>query len=105
MRRLNIQIQFDRLTVERVEVTLAQLRRFAPSVTMCEGHDNGRYVNVTYEVDDVAQLWKLVSDELQTNAALAHASIVVCEGIDGWDDYLLLHHYDSTEPLDDLAQQ
>ena len=33
---------------------------------------------------------------------LARAAIATCEGKHGWDDYLLLHHYDRTLVLDTL---
>ena len=35
---------------------------------------------------------------------LASASIATCEGNRGWDDYLLLHHYDRTLDLDTLPR-
>jgi hypothetical protein len=36
---------------------------------------------------------------------LAQAAIVVCEGELGWDDYLLLHHFNSDEELDELSER
>ena len=33
---------------------------------------------------------------------LARASIATCQGSRGWDNYLLLHHYDRTFKLDSL---
>ena len=35
---------------------------------------------------------------------LAAAAIIVCEGEHGWDDYLLLHHFDPAEPLDTMRE-
>jgi hypothetical protein len=62
------------------------------------GNDHGEYLNFTFETDDVATLWKDIQTHAyrhpQLGAALTSASLAVCEGEQGWDDYLLLHHYD-----------
>ena len=34
---------------------------------------------------------------------LIKSSIVCCEGSNGWDDYLLLSHYDHNEKLDEIT--
>jgi hypothetical protein len=34
--------------------------------------------------------------------ALAESSMAMCEGQRGWEDYLLLHHYDPAVQLDRL---
>ncbi|MDR0717159.1 MAG: tetratricopeptide repeat protein, partial [Azoarcus sp.] len=35
---------------------------------------------------------------------LKNSSIVVCQGRHGWDDYLLLYHYDSTQEVDEISK-
>lgn len=35
---------------------------------------------------------------------LRRSSIVTCQGSRGWDDYRLLHHFDSRQPLDRLPR-
>jgi hypothetical protein len=45
----------------------------------------------------------VIRELLQADPALANIAIVVCQGERGWDDYLLLHHFDSSVPLDQLT--
>ncbi len=35
---------------------------------------------------------------------MARATIITCQGKRGWDDYLLLHHFDLSEPLDEISK-
>ena len=73
---------------------------FDAAVTVERGDDNGPYININIHTADVATLWTSVSSRISSNPNLASCAIVCCEGNDGWDDYLLLHHYDRAEPLD-----
>lgn len=41
-------------------------------------------------------------DASEIGRRLALSTIVVCEGKHGWDDYLLLQHFDPAENLDSL---
>src|SRR5688572_18089981 len=72
-----------------------------------EGNDQGRYINFNYQSPDHAALWHALSGILHgTNelASLLRAStILACEGSHGWDDYLLLHHFNPSEPLDSAS--
>jgi hypothetical protein len=58
---------------------------------------------VDFEAEDAVELWMAVRAELRAVPGLAAAAIVCCQGAQGWDDYLLLHHFDPTEPLDRLT--
>ena len=70
---------------------------------MDEGDDGGAYININLKSSDPVALWHTIQQLLKQNASLANACIIVCEGDDGWNDYLLLHHYDRTEALDELG--
>jgi hypothetical protein len=74
-----------------------------------EGVDSGRYANIIFETADVTALWSLVWREIYSNVAVGQpmrlASIATCHGARGWDDYLLLHHYDPAQPLDRLHSE
>lgn len=102
MKALNIQLQTDRLSVIDAAPAVARLRALADGSHVSEGEDDGRYINVSFEVDDIAVLWAAVQKQLQADTALAAATIVVCQGQHGWDDYLLLHHFDPSEPLETI---
>jgi hypothetical protein len=103
---LNIQIQPERsplLDVEHAKVQLTEIAKLcAARCRVKEGYDEGRYINVNIVTNDLAALWSNIQPELQLIDGFAQASIICCEGAHGWDDYLLLHHFDPTEPLDAL---
>ena len=75
----------------------------AGSISVTEGEDNGPYINIDFDTVDVVAMWSLLRPEWQTNCSLAACTIVCCEGDAGWDDYRLLHHFDSSQPLDEAA--
>jgi hypothetical protein len=72
-------------------------------VILKEGSGRNRYVNLGFEVDEPADHWPSILQVLQSEPGLAAATIVCCEGTNGWDDYLLLHHFDPSESLDLLG--
>ena len=72
------------------------------AVEVEHGDDDGPYINVNIYDVDIPALWSAIGDAIQADPALASATIVCCEGDNGWDDYLLLHHFDKTESLDAL---
>jgi hypothetical protein len=71
--------------------------------TISEGNEDGRYINVSFHVADIAGLWSAINALLAADRRLARSVIVTCEGIHGWDDYLLLHHFDSSLIVDNLS--
>ena len=72
--------------------------------TVSTGDDGGRFINVCFSTGSLAPLWR----ELQRSflrggvehGACSKATIVTCEGSSGWDDYLLLHHFDPSQTVD-----
>ena len=62
------------------------------------------YVNVDFRTEDILSLWGSVQKVLKSTNGMAKAAIVVCEGENGWDDYLLLHHFNPDETLDVLGE-
>jgi len=63
-----------------------------------EGFDAGHYFNFTFETEHLKELWAVIQSRVLVNDAaatpLAKASIIACEGNNGWNDYLLLFHFD-----------
>jgi hypothetical protein len=100
---LSVQLQPARSPALNVATTVARLRGLAEAVSVSEGEEGGGYVNVSLRAADVVGLWGSVRELLQADAALARAAIVVCQGERGWDDYLLLHHFDPSQVLDELV--
>lgn len=79
---------------------VALISSLDPTARVSSGEDNGRYINIDFNPTDAALLWREISDYLQRKPELARAAIVACEGRQGCNDYLLLHHYDRTLVLD-----
>jgi hypothetical protein len=79
---------------EQLSAERGWIRRFAVE----QGFDEHAYVNLTFETDHPKLLWQLLSDELYHSNSLGllmrTASIAACEGQRGWDDFVLLHHFD-----------
>lgn len=103
-KRLVVQFQPRRLPgSERTLVsalrTLAE--REATFVSLVEGIDQVPWVNANFETSDLAGLWRRLRESLAT-AGLLEGTIVTCEGERGWDDYLLLHHFDHGQRLGQL---
>lgn len=70
------------------------------AVSVTSGDDSGAYYNLTIESENVGLLWRLIRDQV---VASQIRMIVTCEGEDGWNDYLLLHHFDDSEVVDTLT--
>jgi hypothetical protein len=107
VKTIRVQVQPARspgLAVADAVVRLTQTaKRVGALVRVIEGVDGVEYVNVDFGAESPASLWAAVRAELQAVPGLAGAAIVCCEGQRGWDDYLLLHHFDPTVPLDLLG--
>ncbi len=108
MRCLSLQIQPDRIPQLNVAAVVKELTELtaepnhSANVDVQEGNDEGRCINVTWSTRNYTTLWNTLQNKLEQDHQLSQCSIVCCEGQHGWDDYLLLHHYDSTQQLDEL---
>jgi hypothetical protein len=107
MKSLHVQIQparSPRLDVSGAVTRLARAAQQAgATVCVSQGDDHGRYVNVDFTANDLPAVWAVVQPDVQTIPGLAEAAIACCQGEQGWDDYLLLHHFDPTEALDQFG--
>lgn len=72
------------------------------------GNDDGPYIDYDFRTRELMRLWEVLQSQVfldsRIGPALARASIATCEGNRGWDDYLLLHHYDRSLVLDTLPR-
>ncbi|WFU56884.1 hypothetical protein QA639_04990 [Bradyrhizobium pachyrhizi] len=72
------------------------------------GRDGHAYVNLTFETDYPKLFWQLLYEQFYQTTALGQfmraASIVTCEGRRGWDDYLLLDHFDAGVTCDHFPE-
>ena len=112
MSELCIQIQpnrapaLDMASVRGACDVLAAREAIVGGLTSFEGDDDGPYLNLIFETTDLPALWEMLRSRLFQDkifgTLMNKASIVTCEGSRGWDDYLLLHHFDRTEVLDNF---
>ena len=58
-------------------------------------------MNWSFEVEKPPPFWKAIL-ESGALARISRGAIITCQGKRGWDDYLLLHHFDPAEELDTL---
>ncbi|HKA45671.1 MAG TPA: hypothetical protein VKF40_27025 [Burkholderiales bacterium] len=76
-------------------------------LTVREGEDDGPYINYDFLTGDLVRLWEVLQSQVFLDDVLgpqlAHAAIATCQGSRGWDNYLLLHHYDQSLQLDTLG--
>jgi hypothetical protein len=103
---IHVQVQPER--AKRLDIAAANesLRRLAKNRTLVrrfkfeEGSDNGSYMNFNYLTTRPTDLWEALRSGPLRSRLLRSAAMVVCEGANGWDDYLLLHHWDRRLKLD-----
>jgi hypothetical protein len=113
MRTLSVQLQPDRLGTRPADHLVEALRSFVSAaaggaVAEDRGDDDGRYINFTFGVSDHVAAWsrlRAMYDDGPVGRDLGATTIVVCEGPDGWNDYLLLHHFDQTVAIDDIRSR
>ena len=99
-----IQVQPHRCPGFDPAIMLAECQRLSAETSWVRhfsterGFDEDAYVNLMFETDYPKLLWQLLCEQLYQASALGHfmrnASIATCQGRHGWDDYLLLHHFD-----------
>ncbi|MGB2500733.1 MAG: hypothetical protein ACPIA2_13610 [Mariniblastus sp.] len=99
------QIQLDRLTFMTEDDVMQICAKIADAwdedVEIQTGNDNGKYVNLLVESNDSQSTWERIKwpfiESKIPGGEFANAIILTATGDHGWDDYLLLHHYDSNE--------
>jgi hypothetical protein len=66
--------------------------------------DGDGFSNLMLQTDSPSALWTLLRAEFfgedAAHMPVRRCSMVLCEGVRGWDDYCILHHFDETQPLD-----
>jgi hypothetical protein len=112
MRTLCIQFQpgrAPRLQPRHVASVLADFAASLPSVRAFSfrgDNDRGPYVNYFFETRSPGKTWRAMSGSIlrhhRIGASLERSTIITCEGTRGWDNYLLLHHFDPKVGLDHL---
>lgn len=100
MKYLNIQIQPERNNSIDESIVIEYLKENGYAPEVAEGNDSGKYININVKTNNLKALWVRIKIYLENNNNLYQSSIITCEGNQGWDDYFLLHHYDTNEKTD-----
>ena len=111
---LRIQVQPERepaLSLSELKVECHRLvgaHNLVTEFRLEKGEDNGPYLNLVFATPKPLEAWLVIREALYKHAAfgtkLHSASIVLCTGQDGWNDYLLLYHYDPAVPLNSASE-
>ena len=98
-------LEMDRLAqaAEKAARSTEGIRGFE----VVSGEDEGAFVNIVMASEDPILSWQRLRPALlespEFGAALKAASLWLCTGEEGWDDYLLLYHYDPAMEVDERA--
>ena len=103
-----IQVQVERLLAldepDIVNVGNRIKTEWLEDCSVTTGDEDGRYVNLMIRSENPAQTWERISESLLGDDFLSTevkiSAIITVTGKAGWDDYLLLHHFDPSESLD-----
>ena len=97
------QIQFspddDESARARIGAGIARIVQESDQVVHSFGEQGDPPVTITVQSIEPVLFWDAITPRLK---AVPVNLIVVCEGEHGWDDYLLLHHFDEQQELDYL---
>lgn len=77
-------------------------------VGFSEGEDAGPYLNIIFAVVEPAQSWHQIRlaliESSEFGGSLKKCCMCMCTGQNGWDDYLLLYHFDPRVALDEIRE-
>ena len=111
MKTLSVQLLPDRLPNMDIQAIVRKLENLGSQATVQKSPSNSvadeNYINVNFVTDDLSALWKAIESTLISSSTrpVSDGIIIVCEGDHGWDDYLLLYHFDKNEAIDKLPTQ
>jgi hypothetical protein len=102
VRTVCVQFQPDR-TIAAESCVRQAFRDALPGAEVIAGEDDGRYENIMFDVESPEEamlMLRAVFDAPDIGRVARLSCIVTCQGEHGWEDHLLLHHYDRSLVLD-----
>ena len=99
--------KLDRMSEQNVLDACESIRLMWPDGFEIHGRSDGdSFVSCFISSRVPAQTWsrirQLFIDSDYPGKELSRASIITATGSHGWDNYLLLHHYEQSEEIDTL---
>jgi hypothetical protein len=111
-RTLHIQVQpglADSLDTIRLRREFQAIATDNPLVTghrSRNGTEDGEYYNFDFDTSSPSELWiqiqSMIYDASEFGQSVRNSSMAICTGQHGWEDYLLIHHWDPDENLDEV---
>jgi hypothetical protein len=109
---LHIQVQpdlaesLDAIRLRREFQAVATGNALVAQYRFSNGKDDGEYFNFDFDTPRPAALWEQIRGTIYDASAFGQSvrlsSMATCTGQHGWDDYLLIHHWDPSEDLDEV---
>ena len=91
---------------EVCEVIAKQIKSIR-GIGITKGEDDGKYLNIVFATENPIESWRKLKEALLDSAefgsSLKASCMCMCTGKTGWDDYLLLYHFDPEVPLDETG--
>jgi hypothetical protein len=108
-----IQVHPDRaptLNVTRLSEeceAIAKQTKSIRGIGITEGEDDGKYLNIVFVTENPIESWRKLKEALlestEFGSSLKASCLCMCTGKTGWDDYLLLYHFDPEALLDEAG--
>jgi hypothetical protein len=112
MKTICVQFQPDRApntsipNISAVMLRIALAQKAVGVFTIQRSRGHARYVNFLFVGSKIDAVWSSIRDlalrHRRFGAVLRRSCIATAEGSKGWSNYLLLHHFDSRQALDEL---
>lgn len=113
---MNLQFDFDLILGSRDQIfvqveglkTRIEKHSFVHFIELEKLKADENIYDLSIQTDSIDLLWALIQVDLNlktmAQSPLTVGTIIVCQGELGWDDYFLLHHYDSEIKTDTLGR-
>ena len=112
MRTLHIQVQpgraqsLDVVRLRREFQAIATGNVLVVGYRFSNGKDEGEYFNFDFDTPQPAALWSQIQETVYDASPFGQdvrqSSMAICTGHNGWEDYLLIHHWDPSENPDEV---
>ena len=108
--QIRIQVHTDAIPLQQLVSLKSECENLAEklvgalAVRFEDGEDEGKYLNIIFGTWACEDLWPQIDAALYQSVAhgptLRAQSMALCTGNDGWNDYVLLYHFDPGVPVE-----
>lgn len=108
--QVRVQVHTDAIPIQDIASLKSDCTRLAAGlvgalgVRFEEGEDEGGYLNLVFGTYEPLELWPQINAALYQSVehgpTLRAHSMALCTGSHGWNDYVLLYHFDPSVPVE-----